>query len=180
MEKNVNHADLHGVVKILTAAARMKGEALVLLSETVGGEKYLLYALQRAREIEFVEEELPALRALATLEKLRGNLSKAKEYLQQSWHLATRGDFKLYNADSYNILAQVEMAEGNRKKAIKAAQKAFDLSNCDGIPFAYQRGLEDSTNIFNILQTILPKILTLKTSSELSVEEINPKDEFYL
>ena len=180
LEKDENHADLHGAIKILTAAARMKGEALVFLSETVGGEKYLLYALQRAREIEFVEEELPALRALATLEKLRGNLSKAKEYLQQSWHLATRGDFKLYNADSYNILAQVEMAEGNRKKAIKAAQKAFDLSNCDGIPFAYQRGLEDSTNIFNILQTILPKILTLKTSSELSVEEINPKDEFYL
>ena len=179
LEKDEDHADLHGALKILTAAARMKGEALVFLSKTFEGEKHLLYALQRAREIEFVEEELPALRALAMLEKIRGNFAKAKEYLQQSWHLATRGDFKLYNADSYNILARVEMAEGNQNQAIAAAQKAFYLSVCDGVPFAYQRGLEDSFDVFKILQTPFPKIPEFKNTTELSVEEINPKDEFF-
>jgi tetratricopeptide (TPR) repeat protein len=177
LENDANHADLHGAVKILTAAARMKGEALIFKDE---GEDLLLYALKRAREIEFTEEELPALRALALLEKRRGNFAKARDYLEQSWELAKRGEFLLYNADSYNILAQIELAENNQKKAIEAARKAFDLSLCDGVPFAYLRGLEDAKSLLENLGANIPeiKICNEPNFEKLSETEINPNDEF--
>jgi tetratricopeptide (TPR) repeat protein len=177
LENDANHADLHGAVKILTAAARMKGEALIFKDE---GEDLLLYALKRAREIEFTEEELPALRALALLEKRRGNFAKARDYLEQSWELAKRGEFLLYNADSYNILAQIELAENNQKKAIEAARKAFDLSLCDGVPFAYLRGLGDAKSLLENLGANVPEIKICDDSrfEELSEVEINPDDEF--
>ncbi len=189
LEKDENHADLHGAVKILTAAARMKGEALLVVTPSGGivatsplesGTTNLQLALTRAREIEFVEEELPALRALA-LKALQDNeLDLARDYLRQTWHLAERGQFLLYNADSYNILARVEMGDGNLEKAIKAAQKAFELSICDGIPFAYQRGLEDAQMLLNQLDAKVlevPKCNESKFSPMLEIE-INPDDEF--
>ena len=192
LEKDENHADLHGAVKILTAAARMKGEAFgihalacnrqrsaaVLPPE--GGTQNLLYALRRAREIEFVEEELPALRALALFEMRRGNFQKSRNYLEQSWELAERGEFLLYNADSYNILAQIELAENNLESATEAARKAFDLSVCDGVPFAYRRGLEDATSVLKILNAAVPEVPVCdETRFEKMPEiEINPDDEF--
>ncbi len=212
LEKDANHADLHGAVKILTAATRMKGEALINLSEASAvagglcwnskisenasvaklqppatadasdteGKNLLLYALKRAREIEFTEEELPALRALALLEMRRGNFETARDYLNQSWELAERGEFLLYNADSYNILAKIEIAENRRKKAIEAAKKAFDLSLCDGVPFAYMRGLEDAKKMLETLGASVPEIKICDESKceKISAIEINPNDEF--
>ncbi len=177
LEKDSNHADLHGAVKILTAATRMQVIEGIFKDE---GENLLLYALKRAREIEFTEEELPALRALALLEMQRENFDEARDYLNQSWELAERGEFLLYNADSYNILAQIEIAENQREKAIEAAQKAFDLSLCDGVPFAYMRGLEDSKSILETLGAIVPdiKICDEMGYEKISETEINPDDEF--
>ncbi len=180
LKNDENHADLHGAVKILTASLRMKGEAMVLPGNLSEGEHILQTALQSAREIEFVEEELPALRALA-LKALKNNeLDVARDYLRQTWHLAERGDFLLYNADSYNILARIEIAEGNRQKAIEAAEKAFTLSVCDGVPFAYQRGLEDAQTLLSQLDTkilVIPKCNELNFSP-ITLTEINPSDEF--
>ena len=168
LKNDENHADLHGAIKILTAGLRMKGEALV--SQNDDGENYLQNALNYAREIEFVEEELPALRTLALKALLKNELDVARNYLQESWHLAERGDFLLYNADSYNILAKIELADGNRNKAIVAAKKAFNLSICDGVPFAYQRGLEDSITILTQLNT---EILEIPKSSKANFKSIS-------
>jgi tetratricopeptide (TPR) repeat protein len=182
LEKDENHADLHGAVKILTAALRMKGEALVLQGNLSDGEGFLQRALLHAREIEFVEEELPALRALALKALQINELDVAKEYLQQTWRLAERGQFLLYNADSYNILARVELAYGNREKAIIAAKHAFDLSICDGIPFAYQRGLDDAKTHLILLESAITAIPACKRIQiqQLSERDINLKDEFYI
>lgn len=188
LEKDENHADLHGAVKILTAAARMKGEALLGMSssgdyiaEKTSERDILCYSLKRAREIEFTEEELPALRALALLEKNRGNFEKARNYLEQSWKLAKRGEFLLYNADSYNILASIEITENRREKAIEAARRAFDLSVCDGVPFAYRRGLEDAAKILKFLDAEVPEIPFCDESrfEKMSKIQINPHDEFH-
>jgi tetratricopeptide (TPR) repeat protein len=180
LENDKNHADLHGAVKILTAGLRMKGEALVLLGNLSEGEDNLQIALQRAREIEFVEEELPALRSLALKALQTNELVIARNYLEQTWKLAERGQFLLYNADSYNILASIELADGNHEKAVEAAQKAFQLSICDGIPFAYQRGLEDATILLNKLETAVLSVPKFVQSEfePLSALEINPNDEF--
>lgn len=180
LEKDGSHADLHGAVKILTAALRMKGEALVMLEDLEEGEQYLQIALTRAREIEFVEEELPALRALALKSLQAGELQTARDYLKQSWHLAERGEFLLYNADSYNIQARVEMADDNKAQAIAAAQKAFKLSICDGSPFGYQRGLEDAIEILKKLNANVDKIPECdETKFPPMIEiEIDPDDEY--
>lgn len=178
LKTDENHADLHGSVKILTAGLRMKGEALVLQDKE--GEEFLQLALNYAREIEFVEEELPALRALALKALKENELDVARDYLRQTWHLAERGQFLLYNADSYNILARVEMANGNREKAIEAATKAFELSICDGVPFAYQRGLEDALVLLNQLNADVlefPQCDETKFAPMIEIE-INPNDEF--
>lgn len=180
LEENENHADLHGAVKILTAAVRMKGEALVFLGEVKEGEKLLQNALKRAREIEFVEEELPALRALALKAKKERKFKEAREYLKQTWHLAERGQFLLYNADSYNILAQIELERENFKEAVKAAEIAYKLSWCDSEPFAYKRGLTDSRGILIQLNAEIPKMLKrqIKHIPKLDISIINPDDEF--
>ncbi|NJM52874.1 MAG: tetratricopeptide repeat protein [Blastocatellia bacterium] len=191
LKNDDNHADLHGAVKILTAALRMKGEALLFGVQSSAcnqpedrtsndSEEFLQTALTYAREIEFVEEELPALRALA-LKALKDNkLDVARDYLKQTWHLAERGQFLLYNADSYNILARVEMTDGNREKAIEAAMKAFELSICDGIPFAYQRGLKDAQALLNQLYARVLEIPKCDESKfpPMSLIEINPYDGF--
>lgn len=178
LEKDQNHSDLHGAVKILTAALRMKGEALVMANNSAEGESFLQATLARAREIEFVEEELPALRALA-LNALKNNqLDIARSYLEDTWHLADRGNFMLYNADSYNIMAQVEISDGNPGMAIISARKALELSVCDGVPFAYQRGLEDAMATLNRLGAALPDIPENSKSrfSFVTSELINPNE----
>jgi tetratricopeptide (TPR) repeat protein len=180
LEQDDNHADLHGAVKILTAGLRMKGEALVLQGDWSEGEVFLQRALERARETEFVEEELPALRALALKALKTNDLDVARNYLKQTWHLAERGEFLLYNADSYNILARLEMAKGDHQKSIEAAKKAFSLSICDGIPFVYQRGCEDAQALLNELDAEILEIPKLEDRrfSAINTIEINSDDEF--
>jgi tetratricopeptide (TPR) repeat protein len=180
LRNDENHTDLHGAVKILTAALRMKGEALVFKQFYDEGENLLQTALLHAKEIEFVEEELPAWRALALKALKEKDLDAARDYLKQTWPLAERGRFVLYNADSYNILAQVEMAAGNYHQAVKAAQTAFNLSICDGFPFAYQRGLEDAQTLLIELDAEvikIPECDETKFSPMIEIE-INPNDEF--
>lgn len=180
LKDNENHADLHGAVKILTAGLRMKGEALVFQEFYAESENLLQTALSLAREIEFVEEELPALRALALKALKENELGASRAYLRQTWYLAERGQFLLYNADSYNILARVEIADGNLQKAAEAAEKAFNLSICDGVPFAYQRGLEDAQVVLNQLNTKIPSIPECDESEfpPMIEVEINPPDIF--
>jgi tetratricopeptide (TPR) repeat protein len=176
LEQDENHADLHGTVKILTAGLRMKGEALVSQGNLSDGEVFLQRALVRARAIEFVEEELPVLRVLALKALQMNELDVARDYLKQTWHLAERGEFLLYNADSYNILARIEVASGNIEEAVIAAKKAFELSICDGKSFSYKRGLADSTALLNQLNATLPQISNcIETNFDaLTAIEINP------
>lgn len=180
LEADENHADLHGAVKILIAGARMKGEALVLKNDFDEGEKFLLLALRRAREIEFVEEELPALRVLALKSLRAGEFEQAKNYLRQTRHLAERGRFLLYDADSYNISARIEIALGNFESAFEAAEKAFCLSVCDGVPFVYRRGIEEASVLLEKMGKSIPAIPILDASEYKPVtkSEINPADEF--
>ncbi len=185
LKNDENHADLHGAIKILTAGLRMKGEALLVVPSSDGeplesGTTNLQKALVLAREIEFVEEELPALRALALKALQNKELDIARDCLKQTWHLAERGQFLLYNADSYNILARLEIASGNRTKAIEAAEKAFELSVCDGVPFAYLRGMEDAQAFLIDMDADVPDVPKCTYKPIDSVVEINPKDEFYL
>ena len=180
LEADENHADQHGAAKVAIAAARMQGEALVTLGDYGRGRARLHHALWRAREIEFVEEELPALRVLASTARQEDDLTTARKFLAQTWPLAERGPFTLYDADSYNILAHVERAAGNTEAAIAAATRAYRLSWCDGPPFAYQRGLADAQPHLDALNAPAPELPPYQAEAfaPLPDVELNPPDEF--
>ena len=144
LERDDAHEDHHGAVKIYSAALRMKGEALTRIGRVEEGEVELKDALTWARRIDFVEEELPALRALALAALRTSRCEDARAHLAATWEKARRGPFLLYHADSLNILARVERAENQAEAAVGAAHEAFRLAWCDGPPFAYAHGLEEA------------------------------------
>ena len=123
-------------------SARLQGEAALGLGDVSTAEERLHYALSRARTVNLVEEELPALVGLAELRRRQGELKAARELLDDVWEPAERGPFPLSHADAYNVLVQIERDAGDREAAIKAATAAYRLAWCDGPPFAYQRDLQ--------------------------------------
>jgi len=76
------------------------------------------------------------------LQRRQGELKAARELLDDAWEPAERGPFRLFHADVYNVLVQIERDSGDQNAAIKAATAAYRLTWCDGPPFAYQRGLQ--------------------------------------
>ena len=128
-----------------------------------------------------VEDELPALAALAELRRKRGDLKAARELLDDVWELAERGPYPLDHADALNVLAQIERDGGNRDAAVEAATKAYRLAWCDGPPFAYHWGLEAARAHLKALGA--PEPTDLPPYDESKYEpmpeiEINPPDKF--
>src|SRR6266566_3212136 len=123
-------------------AARLQGEAALGLGDLPTSEERLHHALARARTVNLVEEELPALIGLAELRRRQDDLKVARELLDDVWEPCERGPFKLLHSDACNVLAQIERDEGNHEAAVKAAMEAYRLAWCDGPPFAYHWGLQ--------------------------------------
>ena len=121
---------------------RLQGEAALGLGNLATADERLHHALTRARAINLVEEELPALIGLAELRRRQGELKEARELLGDVWEAAERGPFRLLHADAFNVLAQIERDAGNRQQAVEAATAAYRLAWCDGPPFAYHWGLQ--------------------------------------
>jgi tetratricopeptide (TPR) repeat protein len=126
----------------LISSARRQGEASLGLNDLRTADERLHHALTRARMVNHIEEELPTLVALAELRRRERDAKSARELLNDVWELAERGPYPLSHADAFNVLAQIELDEGNTVAAIEAAMKGYRLAWCDGPPFAYHWGLE--------------------------------------
>jgi hypothetical protein len=112
------------------------------LGDLATADERLHHALARARAVNYVEEELPALVGLAELRRHQGDLKAAHNLLDDAWEPAERSPYPLFHADAYNVLAYIERDAGNTQTAIDAATAAYQLAWCDGPPFAYHWGLE--------------------------------------
>lgn len=123
-------------------AARLQGAAALHLGDLPAANERLHHALQRARAINHAAEELPTLIALAELHRRQGDPATARELLEPIWEPAERGPYPLFHADALNVLAQIERDAGNLEAALAAATRAYELSWCDGPPYAYHWGLE--------------------------------------
>jgi len=152
------------------------------LNDLATADERLHHALTRARSVNLVEEELPALVALAELRRRRGDGKGARELLDDVWESAERGPYPLFHADACNVLAQIECDEGNTKAAIEAATKAYRLAWCDGPPFAYHWGLEKAKQHLRELGAPEPLMPAFDESKfePMPEVEINPRDEFYV
>ncbi len=122
-------------------AARLQGAAALGLHDLPIADERLHHALTRARQVNYVEEELAALIALAELRRREGKPDEARELLDDVWDSAERGPYPLFHADACNVLAHLERDGGNLDKATDAATQAYRLAWCDGPPFAYHWGL---------------------------------------
>ncbi len=127
--------------QITIAAAITQGEASLESDDFVTADKRLNYALAQAREKDYVGEELNALISLAELRRRQGDLTAARELLEDVWEAAERGPYPVLGADAFNVLANVERDAGDYAGAVKAAGSAYRLAWCDGPPFAYHWGL---------------------------------------
>jgi tetratricopeptide (TPR) repeat protein len=161
-------------------AARAQGEAALGLTDFATADERLHHALTRARMVNLVDEELPALVALAELRRRQGELGAARELLEDVWEAAERGPYPLFHADACCVLAEVERDEGNVEKAVEAAERAYRLAWCDGPPFAYHWGLERARALLKELgagEPVLPPFDASRFEPMPEVE-IDPADEF--
>jgi tetratricopeptide (TPR) repeat protein len=127
--------------RVFIRAVRLQGASELGLNELARADERLHHALTRARAVNLVEEELPALIALAELRRRQGDAEAARELLDGVWESAERGPYPLLHADALNVLAQIKRDANNSVAAIEAATQAYRKAWCDGPPFAYHWGL---------------------------------------
>lgn len=163
-------------------AARLHGAAALGLDDFDIAVERLHHALNRARAVNFAEEELPALTALAELHRRRREFDSARELLEQVWVAAERGPYPLFHADARNVLARIEQDQGQREAAIAAAEHSYRLAWCDGPPYAYHHGLSNAREILQSLGATEPTLPPFDPSQfePMPEVELNPHDEFYV
>ncbi|MBV9211068.1 MAG: DUF4062 domain-containing protein [Acidobacteria bacterium] len=163
-------------------SARAQGEAALGLNDFATADERLHHALTRARMVNLVDEELPALVALAELRRRQKELKAAWEFLEDVWEAAERGPYPLVHADGCNVLAQIERDAGNIEKAVEAARRAYQLAWCDGPPFAYHWGLEKARKQLEELGAVAPEMPPFDASrfEPMPEVEIDPLDEFHV
>lgn len=110
--------------KVTASAARMRGEAYGLQGRKRASLDSLFRAYGLARPVSFVEEMIPALKAMA--EVTSGPVRTS--VLAEAAKLAELGGYRPF-------MAEILLTEGHVLEARTAAQ-------CDGHPYAYQRVLD--------------------------------------
>jgi tetratricopeptide (TPR) repeat protein len=160
-------------------AALLQGQAALGLGDMISADERLHHALTRARAVNLVELELPALIALAELELRRGCPAEAKARLADVWEAAELGPYPLQQADAFNVLAAIARAEGDVSAAIDAATKAYRAAWRDGPPYAYHWGLEKAKAHLAALSAPKPPMPPFDESkfTPMPEVEINPKDK---
>jgi tetratricopeptide (TPR) repeat protein len=163
----------------LILANRLQGEAALGLKDLKLAEERLTYAIAEARAVIFVEEELAALIALAELRRQQGDLDTARALLEDVWHAAEHGPYRLFHADACNVLAYIERDAGNNDAAVQAALKAFSFSWCDGPPYAYHRGLMQAQTHLGVLDQPEPELEPFDPDDTMPMVavDIDPKGE---
>jgi tetratricopeptide (TPR) repeat protein len=152
------------------------------LGDLTTASERLNHALTRARAVNLVDEELPALTALAELHRRQQHDDTARELLEQVWALATRGPYPLFYADALNVLAQLERNQGHREAAIAAATEAYKQAWCDGPPYAYHFGLTKARRHLRELGAPEPQMPPFDASNyaPMPAVELDPEDEFHV
>jgi len=163
-------------------AASLQGQVAIGQGKLPRADERLHYALTRARAVNLVEFELPTLIAIAELELRRGPPSEGRARLDDVWEAAERGPYPLQQADAYNVLADIALAEGDKPAVVAAATKAYRAAWCDGPPYAYHWGLAKAKAHLAALGAPEPDMPPFDESKfePMPEVEINPKDEYWV
>jgi tetratricopeptide (TPR) repeat protein len=163
-------------------AALLQGRVAIGQSNLRRADECLHDALTRARAVNLVELELPSLIAIAQLGLRLGRPAEARARLDDVWESAGRGPYPLHQADAYNVLADIALAEGDKPAAIDAATKAYRAAWCDGPPYAYHWGLTKAKAHLAALGAPEPDMPPFDESKfePMPEVEINPNDEYWV
>jgi tetratricopeptide (TPR) repeat protein len=175
-------ASHHRHVRDSIDAALRQGEADLGLNELMRASERLYHALTRARSVNLVELELPALIAITRLELAQGHPREARGRLNDVWDATERGPYPLCQADAFNVLADIALAENDEPAAIDAATKAYRAAWCDGPPYSYHWGLVKAKAHLAALGALEPEMPLFDESrfEPMPEVEINPKDEYWV
>jgi tetratricopeptide (TPR) repeat protein len=175
-------ASNHRFERDFIRAALLQGRVALGLGNLTRADERLHHALIRTRAVNLVELELPALIVIAELKLAQGRRAEARAGLDDVWEAAERGRYPLHQADAYNVLVDIELAEGDRPAAITAATKAYRTAWCDGPPYAYHWGLKKAKRHLVALGVPEPDMPPFDESKFEPMPEvdINPKDEYWI
>jgi tetratricopeptide (TPR) repeat protein len=163
-------------------AALLQGRVALDARDSSQADERLHYALTRTRAVNAGEFEVPALIAIAELELQRGHPAEAKARLNDVWEAADQGPYPLHQADAFNVLVTIAVAEGDKPAAVAAATDAFKAAWCDGPPYAYHWGLQEAKAHLAALGAPEPVLPTFDESKfePMPEVEINPKDKYWV
>jgi tetratricopeptide (TPR) repeat protein len=159
---------------------RLLGQTALALRNYDAAKTWLTDAAARARSIHFVEEELPALIAIAELNRSCGQYDSSREVLDRIWMPALLGPYPLWHADAFNILAQLERDQGHISAASEAAVAAYNLAWCDGPPYVYYSAFRQSLRHLNELSVPEPYLLQQSAWPSLPDVDLDPDDDFHV
>jgi hypothetical protein len=154
-------------------AARVQGVCAVARGDNDRADERLSHALSRARAVSRVDEELRCLVSLARLRLTQGLHADASDYLEPIWDLAAAGPYPLIEADARNLLAEIERDAGNTVAAIAAATRAYELSWCEGPPWAYGLGLQRARDLLAELSAPEPQLPPFDESQHEPMPELD-------
>lgn len=175
-------ADATRIERDFIRAALQQGRASLGVGDLPRASERLHHALVRARGSNVVEFELPILVAIAQLELRQGDAAGAKSRLNETWEGIERGPYPIVRADALNVLAEAEIALGDREAALVAAANAYEAAWCDGPPFAYAYGLDKAGAQLAALGVRGPDLPSFDASkfAPWPEVEINPKDDYWV
>jgi len=137
-------------------SAWLQGVSNVRLGEHSKAESWLTHALERARNIDMIEAELPILNGLIELWLGREEYNLIPPIAEQVMFLAQRGGYPLILADLYNLQTQHMIAVSEKKLAEHYATLAYQTAWCDAPPYTYNYAMNIAEKSFKILGMILP------------------------
>ncbi len=137
-------------------ASHILGIVALELGDLLTAETHLHGTLERARLAGDPYKETNSLIWLADYSLRLGRVPEARERLAEAQAIFASCSFVMQEALSYNLLARIERQEGNHAAAIAAATRAYELSWCDGPPYAYHWGLKEAEEHLLALGAPLP------------------------
>jgi hypothetical protein len=129
----------------------LRQERLLLSDEVDVRTEPLEAALFRAKRAGRLGWELSIRCLLAKIYRLTNRRHQAREVLEDLEDIGALGALKLLLADLYNVLADVELDDGNRDGAVLAARGAYTIAWCDGPEYSYARALDRSRHALETL-----------------------------
>lgn len=121
---------------------------------------HLTDALTRCRRINLVQIEPDILLSWACYHRMRHDAKQSNACAGDALAIADRCEYRLKQADAHNLLAQLDIDEGDKESAITHAQTARERAWCDGPPFCYKPALDEAERLLKELGAQSPVMPT--------------------